>query len=170
VRFRGPNDPQDLYPRAGAAALPSSLTLLFSPVREASIYEVTLEDESGEMLLRERSSSTSLAVPPDKLRDGARYSWRVRAIGSAGVLGEGAAAFVTISREDIEQRTQFAEALGETAEALRLALLADVDLRLGLIAEARAEFEAALRLNPSDAAIQRVLERVRLFSVYRGTR
>ena len=170
VRFRGPNDPQDLYPRADAAALPSSLTLLFSPVREASAYDITLEDETGETLLRERTSSTSLAVPPDKLREGARYSWRVRAIGSAGVLGQGAAKFVTLSREDIGQRTQFSEALKDAVEASRLALLADVDLRLGLIAEARAEFQAALRLNPSDAAIQHALESRRLLSVERDSK
>ena len=170
VRFRGPNDPQDLYPRAGAAALASSLKLLFSPVRDASAYDVTLEDEAGQPLLSERTASTSLAVPPDKLRDGAHYSWHVRAIGSAGVLGQGAAEFVTLSREDIEQRTHFAQALAGVPEASRLALLADVDLRLGLIAEARAEFQAALRLNPSDAAIQGALESRRFLPAERGTK
>lgn len=168
VRFRGPNDPQDLYPRNGVAALPSSVTLLFSPLREASAYDITLVDEAGETVLRQRTSSTSLVVPPDKLREGVHYSWHVRAIGSAGVLGQGAAEFVTLSRENIEERTRFAEALRDAPETSRLTLLADVDLRLGLIAEARAEFEAALRLNPSDAAIQRALARIGLLSVDKG--
>ena len=170
VRFRGPNDPQNLYPHAGTAALPSSLTLRFSPVLDATAYDITLEDESGDVVLQERTVSVSLEVPPEKLRTGAHYSWHVRAIGSAGELGKGVADFVTLSPEDVEQRTHFAEALGETAEASRLALLADVDLRLGLLAEARAEFEAALRLKPDDAAIRRTLESVLLYTAGKSAR
>ena len=160
VRFRGPHDVQNLYPHAGTSALPASLILRFSAVQDALAYDVTLDDEAGETLLTNRATALSLEVPKDTLKAGTKYSWHVRAFGSTGLLGEGAAEFVTISAEDLERRERFAGAISETAEPLRLALLADVDLRLGLFAEAQAEFEAALRLKPGDAAIQSALERV----------
>ena len=157
TRFRNPSDVQDLYPR-DATALPESLKLSFSSVADASIYNVILEDDSGDTLLNLRTPATSIDVPDALLKSGSRYSWRVRAIGQAGVIAEAKAGFVTISSEDFAQRRDFAGALKSTDEASRLALLGYIDLRLGLLAEARKELGAALRLKPGDAAIQRILD------------
>jgi hypothetical protein len=52
--------------------------------------------------------------------------------------------------------------LGATgSDAATLALLAGIDLRLGLVAEACDEFSAALKQNPEDVTLQRALDSAR---------
>jgi hypothetical protein len=159
ARIRGSNL-RGLYPRDGMAVLPASAKLSFQAVPGASSYHVEVDDEEGSVLLDGRTESTELAVLDGTLKAGRRYSWRVEAFSAAGVIARGAAAFVTISEEDLERRAVFAKAAEAGDQAFRTALLADVDFRLGLLREARDGFVAALRLKPNEVAIQHALELV----------
>jgi hypothetical protein len=162
VRLRGPNDVRSLYPREGAAALPGSpLNLSFSAVPQAATYQVVLQDEDGNQLASWQTATSQVSVAEGILKAGSRYSWRVRAVGRSGVIGEGIASFVTISEQGLQRRADFAKALrASTEDSLALALLADLDLRLGLLREAQQRFQAALRLKPGDPGIQRARDLV----------
>jgi hypothetical protein len=70
--------------------------------------------------------------------------------------------FSTLSTEDALQRMAFASALdAKSNDPAALALLADIDLRLGLLAEACDEFSAALKQKPEDVTLQRALDSAR---------
>jgi GTPase involved in cell partitioning and DNA repair len=124
-------------------------------VEGATIYKVVISNPDGDEVFNIDTGQTVVDVSPDTLETGIRYSWRVRAIGAAGELGSGDAEFVTLSRESVEQRSTFAQGIGSVEPAMRLALMADVDLHLHLLAEACDQFERALRLKPSDPEIKR---------------
>ncbi len=158
-RVRGPVDISDsLYPRAGMVALPDKVSLRFKAVPNATSYRVALENDGGDSLLNVTTESTEIAVPAGTIEAGARYHWRVRAMRSGVAIGAGTAEFTTLSAENALQRAEFAGALGPTDnDPATLALLAQVDLRLGLVAEACDEFNAALQQKPDDVTLQRTL-------------
>ena len=161
VRFRGSKEIHNLYPRDGMATMAESTKLTFARVPDASVYKVELKDDDGEDLINSQTTSNELSVPTGALQYGARYSWHVRAIGPGGIIAEGAATFITISKKDLEQRKEFAVALRASADdPLAVALMADLDFRLGLLHEALQGFQTALRVKPGDASIQRALDLV----------
>lgn len=158
VRLRGPNDVRNLYPREGMSALPGPVNLSFGIVAAASEYRLEIEDDGGNKILDQQTTATHVLVD---LKPGSRYAWRVRAVGHNGIIGEGYATFVTISQQEAEQRTHFANAVGPAAgDPFVLGLLAELDLRLGLLHEAQQGFRDALALRPGDAAIRRARELV----------
>jgi len=163
VRIRGAAEISDLYPRAGIVAVPDEVSLRFGAVPEAVSYRVVLENDGGDKLLNVTTESTEVPVPSRAIGMGAHYVWHVHAFRSGGVLiGAGGAEFTTLSAEGAQQRRDFASALGAGGGgAATLALLAEVDLRLGLVAEACDEFSAALKLKPDDAALHRALDSAR---------
>jgi len=163
VRVRGEEDISSyLYPRAGTVALPDKVTLRYRSVPEATSYRVALEDDGGDILLNVTTDSAEVAVPAGTMEAGTRYHWRVRAMRSGTAIGAGMAEFTTLSAENALQRTEFASALGVTGnDPATLALLAEVDLRLGLIAEAYDEFSAALQQKPDDMVLRRALDSAR---------
>lgn len=159
-RIRG-GEVRGLYPRDGAALLPASAKLSFLPVAGASGYRVELVDEPGNVLLNRRTKATETEVPDGMLQAGKRYAWLVEALGPEGAIAREWTAFVTISEEDRERRASLATAAEVASDkAPALALLADVDFRLGLLREAQEEFLAALNLKPHDTTIQHALELV----------
>jgi hypothetical protein len=159
VRLRGGAPVRRMYPRDGMAALPSGLKLSFAPVPQASAYRIELKDADGNILHNLQTSATGVTIPDGTVQAGATYIWHVRAIGSMGVIAEGEARFETISEQDSRQRAVLAQALsGSKADAYALALLADVDWRLGLLEEARQGLNTALRLRPGDSAILHALD------------
>jgi hypothetical protein len=161
--IRGGSRVKNLYPHH-AAAIASHVKLRFESLPDASSYTVTLEDDEGNALLRVSTPATSVEVPADALKPASHYSWRVRAFGDSGVLGEGGAQFVTLSTDDIDRRAAFRSALSIDDAAtrpedavMRLALIAGVDQQIGLLSEACDEFQTALGLRPSDPVVQRAL-------------
>ena len=151
-RIRG-SEVRGLYPRDGAALLPMSAKLSFLPVAGASGYRVELVDEQDNILLNQRVKATETEVPEGLLQAGKRYVWLVEALGPEGAIARDWTGFVTVSEEDRARRAGL-------AKAADLALLADVDFRLGLLREAQEEFLAALNLKPHDTSIQHALELV----------
>jgi hypothetical protein len=162
VRMRGLAGISDLYPSAGTYALPDRLTLRFKAVPDATSYRVVLEGDGGDKLLNVTTQSTEVKVPSGTMEAGAHYSWHVRAMRSGMAIGVGTAEFDTLSAENALQRAEFASALGATgSNPAALGLLGEVDLRLGLVAEACEEFSAALELKPGDIALRRGLDSAR---------
>jgi hypothetical protein len=159
-RFRGGTDMSDhLYPRAGFVALANQVTLRFKAVPEAASYRVVLTNDGGDSLLNVTTESTEVSVPSGDIEAGARYVWRVLAMRSGVAIGIGMAEFITLPAENARQRMEFATAAGAAShDSSALALLAGVDLRLGLVAEACDELRAALKQTPEDAALRRALE------------
>jgi hypothetical protein len=159
TRFRGGGKIAELCPRQGMAALAGSAKLSFQKVDGAVAYQIVLEDENGDQIVEQQSVSTEIAVP--LLKPASHYSWRVRALGAAGVIAEDQAGFLTLSDEQTQTRQAFASGVRKAMEpAAALALLAEVDFESGLVREAIDGLQAALRLAPQDAAIKRDLDRV----------
>jgi hypothetical protein len=153
--IRGPRM-KSLYPNQ-LPAIASQVKLTYAPVPDVANYSVILQDSEETVLLRLSTTATSVDVPADMLKPGTSYAWRVRALGVGGLLGEGRASFVTMSKDALDRRTAFAEAMKSDEEPMRLALLAAVDRQMGLLAEACGELEHALELKPSDPALQQAL-------------
>lgn len=150
---------RNLYPRAGTAALPESAVLSFSPV-DGARYKVELEEENGRTILDVETESEVVGIPPGVLKPGRRYFWRVKTVERRGGLLRGEGEFATLGAEDIARRSAFKASVEKKGDAESLALLAEVDRRLGLLAEAREEFKAALALQPTSDALRRALEGV----------
>jgi hypothetical protein len=163
VRTRGQDQMSELYPRAGTVVLPDKVSLHYKAVPKATSYRVTLEGNAGESLWKVTTESTDAAVPAGTLEPGALYHWSVSAMSSANVvIGFGMAEFSVLSAEDALRRSEFESALREkSSDSSTLALLAGVDFRAGLIAEACEEFKAALEQKPDDVALRRALESAR---------
>lgn len=162
VRVRGAAEMSGLYPRAGSVAISDKVALQYKAVPEATSYRVTLEDDAGNSLLNVTTESTEVVVPNGTIQAGSHYYWRVRAMLSGAEIGAGMAGFTTLSPDDALQRMEFSEALGASSkDPATIALLADVDLRLGLVAEACDEFSAALKQKPDDAVLRRALDSAR---------
>jgi len=149
--FRGGGEIRGLYPRQGMYALPGPGKLSFQAVEGAAAYSIVLEDSDGNAIADRQSAKPEIEVSLEAAKN---YSWRVRAMGAAGVIAEAQASFATFSGEQAKARTAFA-----TAVESNPALLAEVDLEDGLLREAIGEFHAALQANPADAAARRRLAR-----------
>lgn len=158
IRIRDQEDRiRNLYPRADSAALPEGAVLRFSPAPGASRYRVELEDETGRTVFDVETQAVTVSVPAGILKPGSRYFWKVRTLDRMGPAVRGESAFATLAAEDIGRRAAVKAALEGKGDAPSLALLAEIDRRLGLLAEAREEFRAALAKSPGDDAIRRAL-------------
>ena len=161
-RFRSPPEMSGLYPRAGSAVLPDQVTLRFKAFPKARSYSVVLEDDNHHRLLSVTTQSTGVSVGSGTIEAGAHYRWQVEAMGPGGMIGAGVAEFSALSAENILYRTEFASALSSDGDnSATLALLAEVDRRLGLVAEACDEFTAALKQHPRDGTLRRALDSAR---------
>jgi hypothetical protein len=151
---RGAGKIRGLCPREGMAALAGPVTLSFQKVDGAAAYQVIVQDAEGNSIADEYTKSTEITIP---LQPGRHYSWRIRAWGAADVIAENQAGFVTLTSEQIQARKAFADGIRTLADGS--ALLAEVDLACGLVREAIAGFQAALKLKPDDPALSRGLHR-----------
>lgn len=147
-----------LYPRAETATLPDSTVLRFAPIAGVDRHTVVLTDQAGNTIFESETQSAQLAVPAGVLQPGARYSWKVRTVETTGPGVSGDGEFVTLSSDEINLRAAFKARMETKGDAESLALLAEIDRRLGLLREARDEFLAAVAKAPSDPALRRVLE------------
>jgi hypothetical protein len=134
--------------------------LRFAPVPDASRYQVTVEDESAASVFQVETQSPTVHVLPGILKPGAKYYWHVRTLDRMGQVARGTAEFVTLTAETARARAAVKAALEVAGDAASLALLAELDRRLGLLVEACDEFRAALAKAPGDAALQQALERL----------
>jgi hypothetical protein len=160
-RIRGAEVIQQLYPRAGMAVLADKVMLRFSGIPEATSYRLAIDDSAGNHLWSATTESTEVWIPTGVLKAGERYAWQVRAMRSGVLIALGVAEFSTLPAEEALKRTAFANALSAAGDPASVAVLAGVDLRLGLIREAIDEFSAALNQKPGDVSLQRALDSAR---------
>jgi hypothetical protein len=156
----GPDHIRNLYPFADSAALPEGTVLRFTPVEEASRYWVELEDDTGRIVLDAETQLSALVVPAGILRPGVRYHWSVGTVERMGPALRAESDFSTLPEEDIRRRAALRAALVKKGDVESLALVAEIDRRLGLLVEAREGFQAALAKSPSDAALQKSLTEI----------
>jgi hypothetical protein len=143
IRVRGAQEFKRLYPCNDSATLPESTILMYSAMPQASRYHVVLKDESGRSILDMDTAKTEVSIPPGTMTEGSQYSWSVEAKGTLGVIGQGQCGFSTLPQESIRERALLKQHLEMKGDARSLALLAAIDERLGLLLEAKKEFEAA---------------------------
>lgn len=148
-----------LYPRDEASVLPNEAVLSFELLGARPSYRVRVEDESGTTVFEADVATASVAVPPGRLKPGARYHWTVRSLGGS-TSARGDADFGTLSPESLAARDALRRSLDPLEDADSLALVAEVDSRLGLLLEAQRGFRAALAKTPADPSLQAALARL----------
>lgn len=159
IRLRGESGARiyNMYPRFDTKSLPDHTILRFDAVPGATRYVVKLEDESGHSVFDAATQLTAIAVPASVLRPGSRYRWEFCTVDRTGPPVQGEEEFSTLSEEDIRQRAALYAALQKQDDAASLALMADVDQRLGLWSEAREEFRAAIAKIHTDSSYRQAL-------------
>jgi hypothetical protein len=158
VRIRGPII-SGLHP-SFAATLADRTVLRFNPVVGASRYSVEIENNAGQRIFTADSTTPHVTVPAGVLKPDASYYWRVQALDTFGVAPRGRSQFRTLSAADGEFREALRASLESEAGGGGLALLAEIDRRLGLYQEALDGFRAQLARTPDDLAVQRAVQRL----------
>jgi hypothetical protein len=153
VRLRGPVI-TGLRP-SHAVVLVEPLTLRFNPADGASRYAVEVDDDAGKRIFAGESTAPAIDVPAGMIAPGGLYYWTVRTLDRTGGEARGAGQFRTVTVDDARLREALRRSLATDAGAV--ALLAEIDRRLGLYPEALAGFRAALARTPDDPAIQRAI-------------
>ncbi len=157
VRIRGGSD--GAATDRSSRALADETVLRIPRTVEAARYEIEVEGESGVVFTAETASDV-VRIPPGILRPGSRYGWRVRGPGRTGLPTEVRGELETLDEESASRRAALRDALRGEGTAASLALLSEVDRRLGLLPEARAELLEARALAPGDPALEERLARV----------
>lgn len=158
VRLRS-NVITGLCPSDGTV-LASKATLRFAPVQGAATYRIEIEDANGRVIFGIETKATEMPVPPDVLEAGVRYYWTVRTTDRPGAQARGAAHFATLSTELIALRDALKRQLSAEGDGPSIALLATIDLHLGLHQEALEGFRAALARAPNDDSLKDAVRRL----------
>jgi len=146
-----------LYPRGWAAALAGATVLRFNPVDGGGKYQIEIQNRQGNAVFMQETAITEVTVPAGLLKPGMRYDWTVRTVERVGPVARGEAGFVTLPADIAEAREALRRAVGREEGDPSQALLADIDLGLGMLVEARDELRLALGGTSEDAALRAVL-------------
>jgi hypothetical protein len=157
VRIRGDRI-ETLHPRHGESAPIAGTVLRFERVADAGRYLLEVRDEAGGTIWQLATAENRVALPPGTLKPETRYSWTVRTLGAAGPVARGEAEFTTLGAQAERERSALKAVLESMGDAPSLALLAEVDRELGLVAEASEGAERALRNVGDDAALRDALQ------------
>ena len=161
VRIRG-EEFDDLYPRGEARSLADATELAFVPKHAYGAYDVEIFDQGGRVVFMTRATEPRVVVPANVLDPGRSYVWRVSARTPSGAVIHGQARFATLTAEQRDWRRAARRAV--QPQAVDALWLAEIDLALGLLREARGVFHAAGVRRANDvisariAAIDRVLQ------------
>ena len=156
IRLRGPRI-SGLRP-SDAVTIATGTRLRFAPVAGASQYGIEIENSSGRRVFGVETTAADVMVPEGVLEPGVAYQWTVRTLDLSGATARGVSQFRTLSSEDERHREALRRSLGAEGGGRALALLAAVDQRLGLYAEALDGFRDALRRTPDDVAIAQAVK------------
>lgn len=158
VRVRGERIP-GLRPFGTVMLGARSLTLSFTPVSGASRYLVEVENADAQRIARGETTRPEFVVPAGVLAPGGKYYWTVQTLDKVGGAARGAGQFKILSSEDARARAALHASLTSPSSE-SVALLAEIDRRLGLYAEALAGFRAALAGAPRDPAILQAIHSI----------
>jgi hypothetical protein len=134
--------------------------LRFTPVRGASRYGAEIANEAGTRVFAAESTTPEVIVPAGVLEPEARYYWTVQTLDKLGAVARGASEFRTLSVQDARVRQALRRSLEAEGDGGALALVAEVDRRLGLHQEALDGFRAALAGRPDDLVLQQIIRRL----------
>jgi hypothetical protein len=98
-----------------------------------------------------------MAVPRGVLLPGAHYSWTAAAVEPDKKQAPRKSEFTTLAAESIQQRQVFRAHLEKAGEFESVALLAEIDRRLGLLLEARDQFRIALGKSPRNPVLRQLV-------------
>ena len=145
------------YPSEGAALLAEEAVLTFEPIDGVKKYKVEIKDESGNKIFSVETASTKIATYPSVFKPGAKYSWKVWILekGERSLLSE--AVFSTVSEENTRARNDFKGQAYQSKDGVRLLLLAQMDMALGLRKEACKTLRDTLALFPDNAEIKNAI-------------
>jgi hypothetical protein len=135
-------------------------TLRFKPVSGASRYAVEIESDAGRRVFGIESTTAEVVVPAGVLTPDTSYYWTVQTLDKFSGAARGSSEFRTLSAKDAQLREALRRSLETEGGDNHLALLAEIDRRLGLDEEALAGFRAVLAKNPDDVAIQQAVRRL----------
>ncbi len=144
------------YPRDGYTTQADRAVLRFKA--PAGSYRVEILDDSGSVIFKTETSAAEVAVPAGTLRAGVHYSWRVLGPGGSETIRD-RAEFTTLSDDDAARRAAFIAGFPER-DADTLELLAQVDLRLGLLLDARDELREAAAHSPHSDRVEKLLREI----------
>lgn len=159
VRVRGPKL-QHCYPAANVSILPGQSVFSFEPVAEATTYVLEIENDEGVVIHRAQSSGGPVTIPAEILKPGAIYYWEIRGLAPGAEGPQCGAEFSVLPLEDETRRAALRTVVQNMGDADSLALLGEVDRRLGLLREAREEFAAALRQSSTPETIRSVIMQI----------
>src|SRR5262245_17336500 len=142
-----------LYPRHGTATLAGATVLRFAPVQGAAKYRIEVQDRHGTLVFAAETADSPVRLPPGALQPGRRYDWTVRTLERAGPVAQGDESFATLPAQQAAAREALRQALEKEGSAGALALLAEIDRSLGLLAEAHEELRAAAQASPGDTRL-----------------
>jgi hypothetical protein len=148
------------YPSPDAAILPGQNTFSFEPNPIVTAYVIEIGSDAGTVIHRAESSGTPVTAPPGLLQPGATYYWEVRGVASGRDRSLCGGEFTILSAEDETRRASFRAAVQSSSDADGLALLAEIDLRLRLLREAKEEFTEALSKSSTPEAIRTELREI----------
>jgi hypothetical protein len=154
IRIRG-SSIRNLYP-SGHATIAHETTLRFDGGVPA--FLVVIEDDKGKPVMELHTELRHVVVPPGVLAQGKQYSWRVTVPGDPETLpGEGTFVTLTASTERERRALRSSLAAGGPSDQV---LLARIDERLGLLAEARDALAAAAGQMPEDSRARQMLRQI----------
>lgn len=155
IRLRGPKGSiSKFYPSKGTTLLAEEAVFTFEPIYGVKKYKVEIKDEWGNKIFSAETGSTKIATYPSVLKSGANYSWKVWALEKRepSILSE--AVFSTVSEENTRARNAFKEQAYQSKDGIKLLLLAQLDMALGLWKEACETLNDALALFPDNEEIK----------------
>jgi hypothetical protein len=148
-----------LYPHHGAASLAEETILHFQPILGARGYRIEVQDDEGWTVFRADVESPPVKVPPGTLRTDHHYWWAVRTLDRPCSVARGEAELVTLGEDAARMREETRESLeGEGPGSIPL--LAEIDLSLGLLLEAREDLRKALESELADPALREALAEI----------
>jgi hypothetical protein len=159
VRIRGPKL-RNCYPSPNAAILSTQAILSFAPVTEIKSYLAEVQDDAGNVIHHAELSAPAVMLPSGLLKPGRRYYWEVQGVVAAGEAPRCEAEFTILAVEDEIRRAAFKAGVDKSGDGDSLALLAEIDRRLGLFREAREEFASALNRSSEPEAIRSALRQI----------
>src|SRR5262249_5792619 len=133
-----------IYPRDGGAIQTDDSILRFTPVENAKTYKVAIENENGDVVFSQESSSPEIHIPRGTLVQNASYDWRVQADDEAGTFAWGGASFRTISEPESKVRKELQSYATSMNDSSSWSLLAELDMQMGLWWDARADIDRAV--------------------------
>lgn len=151
------NEMTGLRPEPGQVCRASGVEFSFDAVPGASLYRVEAADAAGSIVFRTDVAVTRAVVPRGVLDPGGEFTWCVRTLDLKGATATGEAWFSTLDALDESRLDALREGAERGGGAADWTLLAAIELRRGLLADARRS-AARVRAIGGDPTAARVLD------------